>query len=43
MIRAAWDFSKSCATALRHVNLVLALGTGLSVLASVSAVYSHRA
>jgi len=42
MIRAASDFAKSCAIALRHVNLVLALGTGLSVLASVSAVYSHR-
>jgi len=43
MIRTAWDFAKRCAATLRHVNRVLALGTGLSVLLTVSAVYSHRA
>ena len=43
MITTVWDFTKRCATAVRHVNGVLALGTGLSILVTVSAIYSHRA
>ena len=42
MIGTAWDFAKSRATALGRVNRVLVLGTGLGVLASASAFYSHR-
>jgi len=43
MISTAWDVAKRCATAVRRVNRVLALGMGLSVLLAVSAIYSHRA
>jgi PAS domain S-box-containing protein len=43
MIRTAWDYAKRCATALTRVNRVLALGTGLTALLTVSAIYSHRA
>src|SRR4051794_24664954 len=43
MIRTAWDYAKRCATPLRRVNRVLVLGTALTALLAVSAIYSHRA